>query len=157
MPPPPDFDLQSAHHYFSAQCFNQAWELIQKPERTPEDDEAMISLSHASRYHWTQREGFSPTNASISNWQLARIYSILGRLEQGRHYANLCLQFSQDSGVEAVFLGYAYEALARVERLGGNEAQAQKYVATALEQAKKTEDEEDRQMLLDDLADLRAD
>ena len=157
MPPPPDFDLQSAHRYFSAQCFNQAWELIKKPDRTTEEDEAMISLSHASHYHWTQREGYSPTNASIANWQLARIYTIVGRLEQARHYASLCLQSSREAGVEAVFLGYAYEALARVERLDGNEEQAQKYVAAALQQVEKAEDEEDRQMLLDDLADLRAD
>jgi tetratricopeptide (TPR) repeat protein len=157
MPPPPDFDLQSAHHYFSAQCFNQAWELIKKPDRTPEEDETMISLSHASRYHWTQRKEYSPTNASIANWQLARIYAIVGRLEQARHYASQCLQSSREAGVEVVFLGYAYEALARVERLAGNEEQAQQYVASALQQAEKAEDEEDRQMLLDDLADLRWD
>jgi tetratricopeptide (TPR) repeat protein len=157
MPPPPDFDLQNAHRYFSAQCFNQAWELIKKPDRTPEEDEAMSSLSHASRYHWTQREGYSPTNSSIANWQLARIYTILGRLEAARHYADLCLQASLEQGVEPVFVGYAYEALARAERLAGNGKQAQEYVASALQQADKTEDEEDRQMLLDDLADLRVD
>jgi tetratricopeptide (TPR) repeat protein len=157
MPPPPDFDLQSAHRYFSAQCFNQAWELIKKAERTPEEDEAMISLSHASRYHWMQREGSSATNRTIANWQLARIYTILGRLEAARHYANLCLQASQEEGVEPVFLGYAYEALARVEKLAGNGEQMQKYVGFALQQANKTEDEEDRQLLLGDLADLRED
>jgi tetratricopeptide (TPR) repeat protein len=155
MPTPPNFDLQNAHRFFSAQCFNQAWELIKNPDRTPEEDEAMISLSHASHYHWTQRKDCSHTNRSIALWQLARIYTILGRLEQARHYADLCLQTSQEEGVEVVFLGYAYEALARVERLGGNEKQAQKYVASALLQADKTEDEEDRQMLLDDLENLR--
>lgn len=157
MPPPPDFDLQSAQRYFSAQCFNQAWELIKKPDRTPEEDEAMISLSHASRYHWTQREGYSPTNESIANWQLARIYSLVGRLDEARHYANLCLQASLEEGVEPVFVGYAYEALARAERLAGNGEQAQRYVSAALQQANKTEDEEDRHMLLNDLADLRLD
>jgi tetratricopeptide (TPR) repeat protein len=157
MPPPPDFDLQSAHRYFSAQCFNQAWELIKKPDRTPEEDEAMISLSHASRYHWTQREGYGSTNNSIANWQLARIYTILGRLEQARHYASLCLRASREAGVETVFLGFAFEALARVEKNAGNLGQAQQYLASALEQAEKTDDEEDRQMLLDDLADLRMD
>jgi tetratricopeptide (TPR) repeat protein len=157
MPLPPDFDLQDAHRYFSAQCFNQAWELIKKPDRTPEEDEAMISLSHASHYHWTQREGYSSTNNSIANWQLARIYTILGRLGPARHYADLCLKASLEDGVEAVFVGFAYEALARVEKLGGNKEQAQNYLASALEQAEKTEDEEDRQTLLGDLADLRTD
>jgi tetratricopeptide (TPR) repeat protein len=157
MPPQPDFDLQSAHRYFSAQCFNQAWALIKKPNRTPEDNEAMISLSHASHYHWTQREDYSSTNRSIALWQLAHIYTLLGRMEQARNYADLCLQASREEGVEVVFLGYAYEALARTEKMAGNLGKAQQYLASALEQAEKTDDEEDRQMLLDDLADLRAD
>jgi tetratricopeptide (TPR) repeat protein len=157
MPPPPDFDLQSAHRYFSAQCFNQTWELIKKPDRTPEDDEAMISLSHASHYHWTQREDYNPTNRSIALWQLAHIYTLLGRLDQARIYTNLCMQASREEGVEAVFEGYAYEALARLEKLAGNNEQAQQYLASALAQAEKTEDEEDRQMLLNDLADLGVD
>jgi tetratricopeptide (TPR) repeat protein len=153
---PPDFDLQNAHRYFSVQCFNQAWELINKPERTPEEEEAMIALSHASRYHWTQREGFNPTNSSIANWQLARIYTVIGRLDEARHYAGLCLHASREEGVEAVFEGYAYEALARLEKSAGNNEQAERYLASALALAEKTEDEEDRQMLLNDLANLRA-
>jgi tetratricopeptide (TPR) repeat protein len=155
MPDPPDFNLQSAHRYFSAQCFNQAWELIKKPERTLEEDEVMICLGHASHYHWTQRADYSPTNRSIANWQLARIYALVGRLDQARHYAGLCLQASREEGVEAVFEGFAYEALARLESLAGNREQAQRYLASALAQAEKTEDEEDRQMLLNDLAELR--
>lgn len=157
MSTPPDFDLQSAHRYFAVQCFNQAWELIEKPERTPEEDEAMIRLSQASHYHWAQREEYGPTNRSIAFWQLARIYTVVGRPDSARHYAELCLKASQEKGVDAVFMGYAYEALARVEKLAGDKQRAQGYVASALEQVEKTEDEEDRQMLLDDLADLRMD
>lgn len=153
----PDFDLRAAHRYFAAQCFNQAWELIEKAERTPEEDETMIRLSQASHYHWTQREEYSPTNRSIALWQLARIYTVLGRPDSARHYAELCLQASQEKGVDAVFMGYAYESLARVEKLAGDKQRAQGYVASALEQAEKAEDEEDRQMLLDDLANLRLD
>ena len=154
---PPDFDLQSAHHYFAVQCFNQAWELIEKPGRTPEEDEAMIRLSHASHYHWTQREGYGPTNRSIAYWQLARIYAVLGRLDSARHYAELCLCASLEEGVGAVFVGYAYEALARVEKLAGDKERAQGYLASALDQAEKTEDAEERRMLLDDLANLTED
>ena len=65
----PEFDLQVAHRYFSATCFNQAWELIDKPERTAEEDEAMVQLSLASTWHWTQREDCTPANLSIGYWQ----------------------------------------------------------------------------------------
>lgn len=51
----PDFDRIAAHRYFSAECFNQAWDLIEKPQRTAEDNEKMLLLSIASLWHWTQR------------------------------------------------------------------------------------------------------
>ena len=51
----PDFDSAKAHQFFSAHCFNSAWELIDKPERTPEENEQMIQRTMASLWHWTQR------------------------------------------------------------------------------------------------------
>ena len=32
--------------------FNQAWTLMELPERTPEQDDELIHASHASRHHW---------------------------------------------------------------------------------------------------------
>ena len=43
----PDFDSAKAHQFFSAHCFNSAWELIDKPERTPEETEQMIQRTMA--------------------------------------------------------------------------------------------------------------
>jgi hypothetical protein len=37
-------DMDKAHRYFAADCFNKAWELIEKPDRTPDDDERMLRL-----------------------------------------------------------------------------------------------------------------
>jgi hypothetical protein len=51
-----EFDRTAAHRYFSANCFNKAWTLIDKEDRTPEEDQQMIRLNQASIWHWTQRE-----------------------------------------------------------------------------------------------------
>ena len=32
----PEFDVSAARSYFSARCFNRAWDLIEKTGRTPE-------------------------------------------------------------------------------------------------------------------------
>ena len=50
-----NFEADHAHRHFSASCFNLAWELIEKPDRTAEDDEQMVRLAQASLWHWTQR------------------------------------------------------------------------------------------------------
>jgi len=51
-----EFDVSAAHKYFSANCFNMAWDLIEKTNRTPEDERLMVALNQASIYHWLQRD-----------------------------------------------------------------------------------------------------
>ena len=33
-------------------CFNETWTLIEKQDRTREDDDEMLHGAHASAYHW---------------------------------------------------------------------------------------------------------
>ncbi|MCB1076937.1 MAG: hypothetical protein KDM64_03820, partial [Verrucomicrobiae bacterium] len=51
----PPFDPAPAHRFFSAECFNRAWDLIDKADRSAEEDDEMRALCHASLWHWTQR------------------------------------------------------------------------------------------------------
>ena len=149
MPNAPDFDLQAAHRYFSAHCFNTAWELIEKPHRTPEEDQIMIRLNQASMWHWTQREDCTDRNLSIGYWQASRIYAVLGEAENAQKYAQLSLDRS--SPEEPFYRGYAYEALARAAAAGGNRKQVKEYGAEARRLAELVQDEEERRILLDDL------
>ena len=146
-----DLDQKAAHKYFSANCFNKAWDLIDKPDRTPEEDEEMIRLSLASHYHWTQRDDYSLTSASVGHWQTSRIYAILGLVENARRYGQLCLEASRAEDVLPFYLGYAYEALARAEAVVGDREKSKKYINKAKAAVEKIEKSEDRKALLDDL------
>ena len=145
----PDFDLEAAHRYFAAYCFNAAWDLIDKPARTPEEDEQMIRLSLASAWHWTQRPDCTPTNMSIGYWQAARVYALVGQAANAKRYALLCQEISQ--GIEPFYLAYANEALARAESIAGNLEQAQSHVAEARKLAARSSEEEEaiKQLLAD--------
>ncbi len=44
----PEFDLSTAHKFFSADCFNNTWGLIDKENRSPEEDDQMLLLATAS-------------------------------------------------------------------------------------------------------------
>jgi tetratricopeptide (TPR) repeat protein len=147
----PDFDMQTAHRRFAVDCFNQAWDLIDKPDRTPEEDEEMVRLTQASHWHWKQREDYTPKNEAISYWQTSRVYALLERAEEARRYGQLALKASQAGDVEPFYLGYAYEALARAEALAGNRAEAEAYLSAARDVASKITEAEDRKLLLDDL------
>jgi hypothetical protein len=145
----PSFDVTQAHRYFSADCFNKAWELIRMATRTPAEDEDMIRFSQASLWHWTQREDCRRANIAIGYWQLSRVYAIAGRPEEARRYGQLCLEHGKP---ESPFLhAYAYEALARAERAAGSGARVAQYRTEALRLVEDVEDLEERDMILRDL------
>lgn len=147
----PAFDEDAAHRYFSAYCFNQAWELMDKPRRTEQENEQMLELSFASRWHWRQRPDCTSTNESIGLWQISRIYALLGRVENAQRYGQLCLDASRAGDVAPIYLAYAYEALARASAISGDKVQMQKYLARARGLNDQTNDSEEKQQLAADL------
>jgi tetratricopeptide (TPR) repeat protein len=151
----PAFDVVAAHKYFSAQCFNKAWDLLDKPERTAEEDEQMIRLGLASTWHWTQREDCTPTHMSTGYWQTSRIYATLGQADNARRYGQLCLEASQKEGVAPFYLGYAYEALARAESVAGDHEKMQEYLHEARRVADTVPDPDSKSWLLADLDTIR--
>ena len=38
----------------AAHLFNSTWDLLETENRTPADDDRMLHMAHASRYHWGQ-------------------------------------------------------------------------------------------------------
>jgi hypothetical protein len=147
----PTFDIEAAHRYFSTECFNRAWDLIDQEERTPAEEDEMLNLSLASLWHWTQRPDCTNKQLSLGYWQVSRIYAITGRPENATWYAERCLEATEDADLPPFYLGYAYEALARAAMVSRNKRQAMEYIAQARAIADKEENEEDKQLLLDDL------
>jgi len=145
----PTFDKEAAHKYFSANCFNAAWEYIDKSDRTDDENQRMISLANASVWHWTQRSDCVPNNLSIGYWQLSRVYALASQAENARRYAKLCLDISPDD--EPFSLGYAHEAMARAEMVAGNQEKMNEHLAEAKRLAECIADALDKELLINDL------
>jgi hypothetical protein len=148
----PEFDLDKAHRFFAADCFNRTWDYIDKPSRTTEEGQAMLLLSLVSLWHWTQRSDVTPTNLSVGYWQVSRVYALLGQAENARQFGLLSLSESQKEGVLPFYLGYSYEALARAESVAGDREKAASYLSLARQASEQMTDAEAKKMLLDDLA-----
>lgn len=134
--------------------FNHVWTLIPLPERTPEQDDEMIHAAHASRYHWSQVG--TKANLARGEWQVSRVYTVLGRPEPALYHAHRCLAYLEvgegaGDGIEDWDLPFAYEALARAEAIGGNAAEAARYELMARDAGEKIADDEDRDHLLSEL------
>ncbi|WNB92183.1 hypothetical protein [Bacillus sp. NEB1478] len=67
--------------------------MIEKENRTKEEDPEMIHTAHASRFHWGIAG--SPLNLARGEWQISRVYSILdmgdSALLHAEHSLDLCL------------------------------------------------------------------
>jgi hypothetical protein len=148
------FDVAAAHKYFAAHCFNAAWDLIDKPSRTPEEDRLAVALNQASIYHWHNRPDCTNENLSVGYWQASRIQALLGNASEATRHAEVC--FSYSGGLEPFYVGYAYEALARAAALAGNRQNAAEYLSLAQAQAQLVKNEEHRALLVDDLQSLKA-
>ena len=153
MTPKPDFDVTAAHKYFSTHCFNDAWDFIDKKERTAEETEQMIQLCQASLWHWSRREDATDQNRSVGYWQASRVYSLAGLPESARRYGKLSLEAA--AGCLPFYKGYAYEALARAERIAGDRPRMKEYLSLARQQAEAVKNVEEKKILEADLDSLK--
>lgn len=145
------YDMQSIHQIFSVDCFNEAWELMDKIHRTPEEDDQMLRLSLTSLWHWSQRADCTPKAMSVGYWQVARIFALLGQADMARRYGLLSLNSALVNRLPPFYLGYAYEALARAEAMSGNAVQAKFYLDKANNASDGVSDEQSKRQLLAEL------
>ena len=134
--------------------FNHAWKLLETDERTVEQDDELINAAHASRHHWAAVG--TPANLARGEWQLARVYTVLGRSEPALYHARRCLAYCEANpdALEDWDLPYAHEALARAHALAGEADEARRHAVQARELASRVADAEDREHLEEDLATL---
>ncbi|HVM58209.1 MAG TPA: helix-turn-helix domain-containing protein [Gaiellaceae bacterium] len=139
-----------------ADLFNKTWTLMEKTDRTTEDDDELVHCAHASAYHW-QQVG-TAANRARSEWQCSRVYAVLGRAEPALRHARRCLELCEASpdALEDWDLPFAYEALARASATAGDEAATAEYLALARAAGQAIAEEEDRALLEADLATISA-
>lgn len=146
----PKFDIQQAHKYFSADCFNKTWDNMDKDgSRSNEENMEMLHTAIASLWHWSQREDVTDENLSVGYWQVSRVYCLIGQPNNARRYGQLSLKHAKD--LSPFLKGYAYETLARAEMIANKRYIMLTHLEKAREMLVQIKDDEDRQLLEKDL------
>jgi DNA-binding transcriptional MerR regulator len=140
------------HRRLGVDLFNKTWTLMEKDDRTAADDDEMIHCAHASAYHWLYVG--TQANRARSEWQCSRMYTVLGRAEPALHHARRCLELCEASpgDLEDWDLPFAYEALARAHAVAGDADESRRYLELGKEEAAKIVEDDDRDLVLADLA-----
>jgi hypothetical protein len=141
-----------AHQKFAKDLFNFTWTLIEKQDRSRDDDDTMVHAAHASRFHWGKVG--KPEQILCGEWQIARVYAILGRGEQSLYHAQRSLDKCREHGIGDFYLASAYEGLARASRVLGRSEDADRYLVMGREACKAIAADDDREIVENDLASL---
>jgi DNA-binding transcriptional MerR regulator len=132
-----------------ARYFNSVWDLMEKEDRTIEDDDLMLHMAHASRYHWGQVG--KPEHFARGEWQVSRVYAVLHRSEPCLHHAQRVLDICLANGIADWDIAFAYEALARGHAVAGDSEAARAMTERALDAAERIDEDESRKLVLADL------
>jgi len=142
----------AARRQLAVDLFNHVWTLMTTPDRTREQDTEMIHAAHASRHHWG--EVGTPVNFARGEWQVSRVYSVLGRGEPALVHARLCLDTCVEHGIGDFDIAYAHEAMARAYRVLGDQAESAAHAEQARRATAGIADPEDRDHAMEDIAEL---
>jgi DNA-binding transcriptional MerR regulator len=142
-------DEKDLHRHWGKTLFNDTWRLMEKADRTPDEDAQMVHQAHASAYHWLQVGG--PEHFARGHWQCSRVYCVLGRGEPALYHARFVLDICQRHGIGDWDLAFAYEALARAHAVAGDEEEARRWLEQARLASADIAEDDDRELLLSDL------
>jgi hypothetical protein len=140
-----EFHLSNAR-----QCFNKAWDYLDKKDRGADDEQQMLHMAHASRYHW----GFVGTasNLAVSDWQISRVYAALNQPHLALHFAKSALERMEKNNLQET-LHTGYEGMARAHAIAKDYPSARNYIKKAREQLEKVTGlgDEDKKIYLDQI------
>ena len=131
------------HKKLGIEYFNATWDLIDKSDRTEAEAFEMIHAAHASAYHWLKAGG-GALNQARSQWQISRVYAILGMGESALKHGQHSLELCQNNGIGDFDLAFGYEAVARAYAVLGNEQAKAENKTLALAACEKIAKAEDR-------------
>ncbi len=140
---------EEEHKKFAVDLFNLTWSLLDKKDRTKEEDDKMVHAAHASRFHWG--EIGTPLQFERGEWQISRVYSVLKRSEPALYHAKRCLEICKENSIGDFDIAFAYEALARAYAVAGHKTECEKYIELAKKAGEQIKEKGDRDYFFSEL------
>jgi hypothetical protein len=147
-------DAAGARKSFAVAAFNGAWDLIDKSDRTRADDRQMLTLAFASRWHWG--EIGTAENRVIADWQVAHVAGLIGDASLALSFAQTAYDAARTHDLPDWLRASTAEGLARAHACPGDRASYQRYANEARRLAATLDDDEDRELILGQLAAISA-
>src|SRR5512135_1832603 len=87
------YTIEEAHSYFAKSSNARVWELLQKPERLPSENDEMLHAAHACAYHW--RFAGTPLHQQRAEWLISHVHVVLDHATEALRHAERCFELTQ--------------------------------------------------------------
>jgi uncharacterized protein YndB with AHSA1/START domain len=140
------------HRELAVAVNNSIWPMLQMPERTTREGEELLRRAYTAAFHWSQTPKSTPENEIRANYMIGKAWLALGRPKDALTYGDRMIEDCLTHRIGDFDLAYAHELRARALLALGREEEGREAVARAL--AVEVSDDEDREIVEQDLADL---
>jgi hypothetical protein len=147
------YSLDEAHNYFAIEYNNRLWDLLDKKNRTEEEDNQIINYAHTSLVHWSENPKGTIVNIQRGEYMIANVYCYIGIKEQSLYYAKRCLKITEENkeNMKDFDIAYAHLIMARALALSENKEEATKYYQMAVYSGNLIQNMEDKKFFDGDL------
>lgn len=140
---------KDCHKKLAVDCFSLVWTLMDKKNRTKDEEDKMIHAAHASRFHWG--EIGTPVERERGEWQISRMYTVVNMPASALYHARRCLEICKENNIADWDIAFAYEAMARACGVRGQKAECERYVEMAKKASEQIREKADKDYLFSEL------
>ena len=144
------YSLEQAHLHFAKSLNGEVWSLLEKENRSREQDERMLAAAFGSYYHWMQMG--NQVNRQRGEYLIARVYLELGITSEALAHAQRCLELTNQfkNQMQDFDQAFALEMVARTNAAANKIEVAREYYNLAKEAGQEIADEEDGEIFFAD-------
>ncbi|KZL22035.1 hypothetical protein PsAD2_00060 [Pseudovibrio axinellae] len=139
------------HRTVAIELNQRAWALLEKQDRTLEDNDELLHAAHASLWHWLQVG--TKRNEQRGLWLVGRVHVLQGNKEAAMRYAKKTMTLTTSNEEDMVDFdhAYAYELFARATFLAGEKDKAEGLFERASRLGQLIHGEQNRKIFFSDL------
>ncbi len=141
---------ESGHRELAVETYNAAWDLLDSPDRTADQDDEVLALAFTSRYHWGQADG-EQEQLAVGDWFIGHVAAHLGLAEIALRYSGRALDRVEAAGEEGWLRASVYEGMARASACAGHVNDQARFTELAETALATIEDPEEREVIEDQL------
>ncbi|MGC2484863.1 MAG: hypothetical protein WA359_01280 [Acidimicrobiales bacterium] len=138
------------HRKIAVETYNHCWDLLERDQRSQDEDIELLTSAFTSRYHWSFAGG--PEQWTVSDWMVSRAAASIGEGSLSLAFALRANSAVQEFDAPDWLVASTAEGLARAYGALGDEKVRDEWIATASNLVEAIADEDDRDLIASQLS-----